>query len=640
MTNRIHTMRKTIAVGLCYTCSIPFALAQEASIEPVRPPAPTVLRPYRAPEIPPIRLANSGRLRDLVRAGKLYLTVQDAIALTLENNLDIEVARYNPILSEWRLERAKAGGALPGVPSSATQANSVASGQGVAGSQAAAGVTAGAGNASANGAGNATVSQVGPVTQNLDPSIQESTIFGHRTTPQANIVQSITPVLISSTHVYNATLQEGFLTGGSVSVNYTNHYLRENSPTDVLNPSSAPSLSVSFQHNLLRGFGTAVNSRTIEVSKINLKTSDLNFKTQVIGTVVQVLNLYYGLVADYEDVKAKRSALEAAHAFYEDNKKRVEFGDLAPLEVTRAESQVAGSERDLLLSQTSLEQQEVQLKNLLSRTGSADPVLAIVQIIPVDPIVVPDKEDLPPLQELVQKALARRSDLAAERAGVTAAEVSTLGTRNGVLPSLQVFGTESQAGLAGTPMPFAPGQRGPGADSYFVGGVGTALAQILRRNFPTERIGAFMVASIGNNQAQADYGIDQLQLRQTQLTTQKDFNQVGVEVANNVVALRQARARYDAAVKNRMLVQELHVAEQKKFSLGASTPYNVIQQQRDLVAAQSAEISALVAYSTARVALDQTLGVTLETNLVSIGEARAGKVARTSSLPAGVPSQR
>jgi outer membrane protein len=621
-------MRKTVAVVLCYTCLISFGLAQEASIEPVRPSAPLVLRPYKAPEVPPIRLANSGRLRDLVRAGTLYLTVQDAIALTLENNLDIEVARYNPILAEWRLERAKAGGALPGVPNSASQANSVASGQGVAGSQAAAGVTAGGGNASANTVGNATVSQVGPVTQNLDPSVQESTIFGHRTTPQPNIVQSLTPALISNTRVYNATLQQGFLTGGSVSVNYNNHYLNENSPTDVLNPSSAPNLSVSFQHNLLRGFGIAVNSRTITVSKINLNTSDLNFKTQVIATVVQVLNEYYGLVAAYEDVKAKKSTLEAAQAFLADNKKRVEFGDLAPLEVTRAESQVAGSERDLLVSQTNIQQQEVQLKNLLSRTGSADPVLALVRIMPVDPIVVPAKDDLPPLQELVQRALANRSDLAAEKAGVTTAEVSAVGTKNGVLPSLQVFGAENHAGLAGTPRTPAEGLRGQPADPYFIGGVGTGLAQIFRRNFPTERVGAFFLASIGNNQAQADYGIDQLQLRQTQLTTQRDLNQVGVDVANSVVALQQARARYDAAVKNRNLVQELYNAEQKKLSLGASTPYNVIQQQRDLVAAQSGEISALVAYSTARVGLDQALGATLEVNHVSIAEARSGKVAR------------
>ena len=182
-------------------------------------------------------------------------------------------------------------------------------------------------------------------------------------------------------------------------------------------------------------------------------------------------------------------------------------------------------------------------------------------------------------------------------------------------------------------MRLAPGQRGQTADPYFVGGVSNALGQIFRRNFPTERIGAFVQAPIGNHQAQADYGIDQLQLRQTQLTTQRDLNQVGVDVANSVVALQQARVRYDAAVKNRNLVQELHDAEQKKLSLGASTPYNVIQQQRDLVAAQSAEISALVAYSTARVALDQALGATLEVNHVSIAEARAGKVASPPAVP-------
>src|SRR5260370_26167623 len=177
----------------------------------------------------------------------------------------MEVASYTAFLSEWRSERARAGGALRGVPSSASQANSVASGQGVVGSQAAAGVSAGGGNGRAASSGNATVSQIGPVTQNLDPSIQESTIFGHRTTPQPNLVQSVTPVLISGTRVYNATLQQGLLSGGSVSVNFSNHYLNENSPTDVLNPSSAPSLAISVQHNLLSCFCCAVDGRTITV---------------------------------------------------------------------------------------------------------------------------------------------------------------------------------------------------------------------------------------------------------------------------------------------------------------------------------------------------------------------------------------
>src|SRR5260370_10640307 len=177
----------------------------------------------------------------------------------------MEVASYTAFLSEWRSERARAGGALRGVPRSSSQANSVASGQGVVGRQAAAGVSAGGGNGGAASAGNATVSQIGPVTQNLDPSIQESTIFGHRTTPQPNLVQSVTPVLISDKRVYNATLQQGLLSGGSVSINFNNHYLKQSSPTDVLNPSSGPSLAISVQHNLLRGFASAVSCRTITV---------------------------------------------------------------------------------------------------------------------------------------------------------------------------------------------------------------------------------------------------------------------------------------------------------------------------------------------------------------------------------------
>jgi outer membrane protein TolC len=184
---------------------------------------------------------------------------------------------------------------------------------------------------------------------------------------------------------------------------------------------------------------------------------------------------------------------------------------------------------------------------------------------------------------------------------------------------VQIFGSDSNAGLAGNP-------RSKNANAYFVGGTGDAMAQVFRRNFPTERVGVFAQAPVYNRQAQADSAIDQLQLRQTQLTTQKDLNQVQVDVLNSVVALQQARARSEAAVKNRVLSQQLLDAEQKKYLLGASTPYNVVQQQRDLEAAQSAEISALVAYSNARVALDQTVGATLEANHVSIVSAREGRV--------------
>jgi outer membrane protein TolC len=570
-----------------------------------------------------------------MRAGNLYLTAQDAIALALENNIDIEVARYGPILSQWQLERSQAGGALPGVPSSASQAGSVASGQGIAGSQAAAGVSiAGVGGSSAQ-SGNASITQVGPVTQTLDPAIQETSTFTHTTTPEPNSVQTILTVLVSNTRVYSGTYQQGFLAGGSVSVAYSGHYLNENAPTDVLNPSTAPSVSVSFQQNLLRGFGVGVNARTITVSNMNVNTSELNFRTQVINTVVTVLNQYYSLVADYEDITAKQSALEVARQFYENNRRQVEIGSMAPLDVTTAESQLASTQNDLVVSQTNLEQDELQFKNVLSRTGLKDPLLATAHVIPLDKIVVPEREDLPPLNDLVQSALANRSDLAAERAGLATAEISALGTKNGVLPSWQVFGGESNAGLAGTPkVGFPPGQ---GANPYFEGGITNALGQVFRRNFPTEKIGTALQAPIRNRQAQADQGIDQLQLRQNQLTTQKDLNQVVVDVSNYVVALQQARSRYEAAGKNLVLSQQLLDAEQEKFTLGTSTPFNVIQQQRDLATAQSTQIAALVAYNNARLALDQTLGTTLESNHISMGDARAGKVPQGSSLPAALP---
>ena len=359
---------------LWYVCSISLVWAQEPSIDPVRPSAPIVTRPYLAPEVPPIRLADSSRLAGLIRGGTLYLTVKDAIALALENNIDIEVARYGPLISAWQLERAQAGGALPGVPSSASQAGSVASGQGVAGSQAAAGVRGGAGGGGGNGVGNATVSQVGPVAQTLDPAIQETSVFSHTTAPQPDAVQTILSVLQSNTRVYSGSLQEGFLTGGSVNVSYSDHYLNENAPTDILNPSSSVSLSASFQHNLLQGFGRAVNARTITVSKIGLQTSELAFRTQVISTTVDVLNLYYGLAADYEDVKAKTSAFETARDFYQDSKRREELGAVSSNDVDAADGQTSSAQADLLISQANLRQAEwVQLKSMLSRRGVLDP---------------------------------------------------------------------------------------------------------------------------------------------------------------------------------------------------------------------------------------------------------------------------
>jgi len=619
------TTRKSIAIGLCLAS---LSWAQDiAPIEPQRPQAPIIIRPYLPVTVPPVRLANSPRLQELVRAGTLYLTAQDAIALALENNIDIEVSRYNPFITQWQLERAQAGGALPGVPSSASQAGSVATGQGVAGSQAAAGVSVPGASSNVNKNSNATISQIGPVTQNLDPIVQETTTFSHTSTPQPDPVQSEVLSLVQNTRGYTGNFQQGLLTGGIATVSYSEHYLNENAPTDVLNPTVAPSVSVSIQHNFLQGFGVAANARTITVSRMNLNITDLNFKSQVEGVVSQVLNLYYALAGDYEDLRAKRSASETAQTFLSDVNRQVGIGSVAPSDAITAQSQVATTAQAVEDSDVALRQQELSLKNLISRTGAADPVLANVRIVPIDSIEIPPADDLPSVAQMVQQALANRADLAAEVASEKANEVSALGTKNGILPTLQGVVVESQAGLAGAPKTVTIDGITEQSSPKFQGGMGTALAQVFQRDFATDIAAVFYQEPIRNRQAQADYAIDQLTIRQTQLGNRKDLNQVEVDVRNNLVSLQQARARYEAALRNRVLQQQLFDAEQRRFQLGASTPYNVAVQQRDLISAQSSAVAALVAYSTARVALDQTLGATLARNHVSFEAVKSGKLA-------------
>ncbi len=637
---RGNVLRKCVAGLLCWTCLSVTMTGQQfvqnlRAIAPQKADVPFLIRPYFAPNTPPIRLANSPRLAELVRAGNLYLTVQDAIALALENNIDIEIARYNPLSDEWAVNRAEAGGALPGVPSGSTQTSFVQSGQGVAGSEQAAGVTSTNRGGTGNNTANATISQVGSVTQTLDPVLQDSTAFIHRSSLQPDPVLSRVDNLIQGQRAYTGSLQEGFLTGASVNLTYSNSYLNENSPSDVLNPSVAPVLKLSLQQPLLKGFGTAVNSRTIVAAKRTFASDPLTFRAQVITIVANVLDLYYGLVADYQDVSAKQGAVDVAQQFYENNQKQVQLGALAPLDVTTAEAQVASSQQDLVVSQTNLLQQEVALKNVLSRRGLADPVLADVRIIPIDHIVVPKNENLPPLQDLVAAALKSRTDIALQKVTVANAKTSALNTENAILPSLTALANLSQSGTAGLPNPLSGSQP----NAYFVGGMTNALGQVFRRNFPSESAGAALSATLRNRQAQADYAYDQIQLRQTELQNVKNTNQITVDVSNQVITLRQARARYEAAVRSRILEQQLLSAEQKKFALGASTPFNVVTQQRDLATAQSAEIADLVAYSTAEVALDQALGTTLEKNNVSLQQAMSAQVTRQSSLPAILPKQ-
>jgi len=622
--------QKMFTVFLAWTCLVSQLPAQEPVVE--KPKAPVIVRPYLAPSTPPVRLQNSDRFHSLIQAGKLYLTVQDAIALAIENNLDLQVDRYGPILQEWQVERTRAGGPLKGVTSSNVVVNEITSGLGVAGSELAAGLLANTGSGSGGGSSAGTFSQIGPITPNLDPVLQSSVAFVHQSQPQPNQVVSQATALVNTEHNYQYALQQGLITGGFVQVAFQEQYLDQNAPSEILNPAVSPVAQVTIRHSWLNGFGEAVNSRVIRVAEKNVGLAQETFRSQLLNLVASVLNYYWDLVGDFEDLKVRQQAYDLAQKFYQDTKKEIELSATAPVESYRAEAEMKARQRELAISQATVRQQETTLKSALSRNGLEDPLIDAAEVVPLDHIEVPNEEELPPLRQLVANALAKRPDMVMTKISDEASEISALGTANGLLPIVGTRFSFSAQGLAGTPTPQPPGQ---GALPYFAGGFGNAVAQVFRRDFPSETGLVFFIGTFRNQVAQADYGVDQLQLKQGDLIERRNQNQLVVDVYNYLIALRQARARYTTAVDTRVLQEQLLEKEQRKFSLGGSTRADVIVVQRSLATARSAEVAALVNYSHARVSFDQVLGETLERNHVSVTEALAGRVARVSNLPDG-----
>jgi outer membrane protein TolC len=382
-----------------------------------------------------------------------------------------------------------------------------------------------------------------------------------------------------------------------------------------------------------------------------LRVSELVFEQQVITTVSNIIALCWDLVSANEDVQVKRQALALNQKLYEDNKKQVEIGTLAPIEIIRAEAEVARSQQDLTVSETNLLQQETILKNALSRTGVASPGLGDARIVPTDKIRMPENEAVEPIQDLVERATRGRPELQQSRLNIESAKIGLTGSKNALLPSIDAFANLQNNGLSGSlnvlPQPPVPGAppgtpivpRNPNSvDGFFLGGYGTALGQIFRRNFPDYTVGVTLNIPLRNRAAQADMVRDQLTLRQSEIRLQQSLNQIRVEVQNALISLQQARARYQTAVKNRILQEQTLDAEQKKYALGASTIFFVIQAQRDLTAAQASEVAALSTYARARTELERATGQTLPANSIQIEEAMKGTVTRAPSpIPAVVP---
>ncbi len=631
----MRTIWKVFIVA-CFGVAVCFS--QEITIQ--TPPAPPVvgplLRPFHLEKriVSPAKLTNTLRLQSLIRAGNLYLSAQDVIALALENNVDIAIQRYGPFLAQEVLRRAQGGGALRDIGQPIAPGPTSVSLEGV---------NVNASNLAENGSGvnsgGGIVVQYGAQPPALDPILYIYTNFAHQTSPISNPITTGVPTLLLDTRTYAAQYQQSFLTGTYAQLTYGSTWNRYNSPYYGVDPYTTADLDLQVTQNLLQGFGIGVNNRNIRVAKNNLKVSDIQLKLQVITTVSAVLNLYWDLVSFDEDQRIKQEALNTAQQLYEGNQRQVELGTLPAIEVTRAAAEVSAAKEALLIAQTNVAQQETVLKNALSRNGIVSQELDEVRIVPLDHITVPETEDLKPTAQLIGLALAQRPEIAKAKLNIESSTINLGGSKNYLLPTLQAFFELTNNGLSGAANPAAV-PYGFYAPPQYTGGYGKLLGQIFGRDYPNYSAGFSLNIPFRNRVAQADYVADLLSLRQNELQYQKAVAQIRVDVKNAVIGLQQARARYETAVATRSLAQQTLEAEQSRFRFGESTIATVVQAERDLATDQSAEVQSMANYTHAKIAFDEAVGQTLDVNNISMEEAAAGRVARESAIPASAPEKK
>jgi outer membrane protein len=627
-----------LAAAALVLCSAAWSQQPKADYTKASPFFPNVLAPYQARQVPPVNFSNSQRLHSMVQDGKLMLSMDDAIAAALENNLDLVIARYNLPIADTDILRTKSGAAARGINAGIVSGTpgggtvSVGASGGGAG-----GTTAGAGGVGTgtNGLVNSTLGS-GPPVDSFDPVLTGSLGIQHATTPQTNLLFSGVPSLVQGTGTANFGYAQGFPTGTLLNITFDNARVTTNSTRSLLVPQLNSNYLLQFRQHLLEGLSWQSNRRFIVQARNNREIADVAFRQQIIFTTTQIQNMYWDLVNAYESVKAAQRAIQLANQLLADNQKQVQIGTLAPIEVVNAQAQVASSNQNLIIAQTNLQLQALLMKNAITKNEN-DPVVAAAEVVPTDRMQLPETEPITPLQDLISEAMQRRTELAESRIDLNTRQLSIKAVRNAMLPSVDFVANWGGNGLAGAVNPnfsnlgAAGGTTGVSNTGYF-----DALSTL--NSNPTYFVGFNLNIPIRNRAAQADQIRSQLELRQAEARLQQLQNQISIDVRNAQFSLQQNRARVDAAMKNRDYAQQSLDAERKKYALGASTTYNVLTQLNNLTTSESNLVTAMAAYEQARVAMDQVTGRTLEALGIDVGDAETGNVTHLPKVPGIVPA--
>jgi outer membrane protein TolC len=615
---------------------------------------PNLVGPYTARRVDPPNLANTSRIDQLMHDGKLYISMNDAVALALENNLDIAISRYNLNIADTDIWRAKAGfNTILGVNNGVVQ-NTPGGGVGGLGTQVGSGqggTSVGAGGAGAGTSGlvQSTLGS-GPFLNSFDPIITGTLSLDHN---HILPTSTFSPPSALNTATANFSYQQELASGTNVLVGFNNsRQAIGDAPFQPLSPQLNSSFNFRLTQHLLQGFGFAANSRFIRIAKNNREISDVAFRWQITTTVDQIENMYWDLVFAYENVRVQQEQLAFAQKTLSDTRKQVEIGTLAPIEVVRAQSTVASDQQTLTVALTNLQLQQLLMKNALSRT-LVDPVLADAEVIPTSTMELPAQEPVVPIQDLVNDALGHRPELSEQRINVTNTEISNKAIRSALLPTVDLFAYYGGAGLGGQqnpsnlcanqPVAEQGGAFCAGPNAAFGGqnlipiapttSYGGTLNQLVNSTAADKGAGITVNIPLRNRAAQSIQVRSEFELRQAQLRLQQIENQVRIEVRNAQFGVQQNRASVNSAQAAVDLARQSLTAEQKKYALGASTSTLVLQNQAAMTQAEVTLVSAKALYEKAEVELDRATGLLLDHAGILLGDAQRGQVSHAPNVP-------
>ena len=595
--------------------------------------------PYTPTDYPAPRLGNTGKIEDLVRDGKLYLSLSDAVTLALENNYDIAIARINLDIADTDILRTQSGQVFRGVSTglvTGTLGGTTTTIQGGGGPGGTNTATGGAG-AGQNGLVLST-NGGGPLPYNFDPIITSNFQFERVTTQSANSFQ---PTTTNNDTTGNLAYQEGFSTGTLLNIGFNNANVATSNPSTFSSLSSTlnTSLRATITQHLLQGFGPKLNRRFIIEAENDRRITDSAFRQQLIYTITQVESIYWSLVSAYEDEQAKERALTQSTQLSADNRKQLEIGTLAPLDVVNSDSAVATDKQSLVTSQSNLEYQQLLMKQAIARNLN-DPQLANAPVVPTDRVGLdrlPEEDTR--VEDLVKQAYVNNPQVEQAVLALRNNEITIRGEKNGLLPVIDAFGFYGTSALAGAPNPnYNPSTAGttPGGTtpvSAIPPGYTGALSNLFSNVNPDYGAGVNITIPLRNRAAQADQARSQMEYRQTQMRLQQLYTQMRIQVINGQYALTNDRANVQAAQAARDFNAQSLAAEQKKYKLGASTTANVLAQERTLATGEDNLISATARYAQDRSALQQILSNTLDRYGISLVEAASGTINQKPVIP-------